>query len=135
MKSMTKLILSLVACLLIIDNSFSQGNNLQFGKVLLIETLSTVPANKVWKVESVLSKSALALPTPGTYDRNLNDNTAIQVNSNSIIIYSVQLLIGGFGTAFSKEVTKLPFWLPAGSTLNISTNVQYISVIEYNLIP
>jgi hypothetical protein len=122
---------------------FSQGN-LQFNQVLLLTGTGTVPASKVWKVESVLSSSTLAAYNDNTSSVNtvslniLVNGITVTVERSSVGIGS-QTGSAGVMRAYwgyaSGGVTRLPFWLPAGSTLAPSTNAMGVSVIEFNVLP
>jgi hypothetical protein len=106
------------------------GQSLQFSQVLLITTTQTVPANKVWKVESYTPSTAYGVHsgTPQTH--------AILVNSLSRI---VGMVAGGnvnnnyAHSAYS--FNSFPMWLPAGTTLAVSSGVSQLSVIEFTVLP
>jgi hypothetical protein len=110
---------------------FGQGT-LQFNRVLLVEQVDqTVPAGKVWKVESYTPSSSYGIHT-GT-----PQNHVILVNSQSRIVgmsagYNINYNGGAHG---SGTFSSFPMWLPAGSILRASTNVSQLSVIEFNVIP
>ncbi len=134
----------------------AQGN-LQFNQVKLVTTLETVPAGKVWKVESALTGEE-RYPTSGT---NLPSNSRfIQVNGNSICIHEEHVATTGVGfngccgggfwmsnvgmsvnsttpvlVQVSGQPTKLPLWLPSGTTLSVGSKVSSISVVEFNVVP
>ena len=137
--------LSLVflALFLLISAALSAQNNLQFNQVLLVDSLRTVPTGKTWKIESVMAKTDLqsAVAVIGTGGSGGNSQfTSIIVNSTTIYMSAVQFASQTFAYGVSyafavKDLTKLPIWLPAGATLKIGTNVNYISIIEYNLVP
>jgi hypothetical protein len=122
---------------------FSQGN-LQFNQVLLLTATGTVPSGKVWKVESVLSNSTLAAYNDNPSSVNtvslniLVNGITVTVERSSVGIAS-QTGSAGVMRAYwgyaSGGVTRLPFWLPAGSTLAPSTNAMGVSVIEFNVLP
>jgi hypothetical protein len=101
-------------------NEAKAQGNLQFNQVKLVSASDTVPANKVWKVESILCAN---------FNTSMNANSTIRVNGNFVLvrIYSAS-------GAASWEM-KYPFWLPAGSSIAANVNVDTISVIEYNIIP
>jgi hypothetical protein len=110
---------------------FGQGT-LQFNRVLLVEQSDlTVPAGKVWKVESYTPSSTYGLHS-GTPQNHL-----ILINSQSRIVG----MSAGFnvnysgGTHGSGQFSSFPMWLPAGTILRASTNVSQLSVIEFNVIP
>jgi len=121
----------------------AQGN-LQFNQVLLLTATGTVPAAKVWKVESVLSNSTLAAnnnnsPSINTVSLDvIVDGITVTIERSSVGIAS-QTGSAGVMRAYwgyaSGGVTRLPFWLPAGSSLSPSTNAMGISVIEFNVLP
>ncbi len=102
------------------NDSKAQGN-LQFNKVKLVSATDTVPTNKVWKVESITYPSL----------------------TSNIIMYNSYILINGGTTQVRTYQSssaifwemKYPFWLPAGTTISVSSNVNLISVIEYNITP
>lgn len=134
----------------------AQGN-LQFNQVKLVTALETVPAGKVWKVESALSGEE-RYPTSGT---NLPSNSRfIQVNGAAICVHEEHVATTGVGfngccgggfwmnnvgmsvnsttpvlVQVSAQPTKLPLWLPSGATLAAGTKVSSISVLEFNVIP
>jgi hypothetical protein len=95
---------------------FAQGN-LQFNQALLFsgQTLNTVPAGKIWKVE----------------------NTAQSYSTSGSALYS-SLVINGqawFPQPSGGSLPSGPIWLPAGSTISgYSANTQF-NIIEFNIIP
>ena len=119
------LFITLSICLAFALSSNAQ-NQLTFNQVLLVSSLDTVPQGKVWKVTNIL-------PTlDGT------GSSEIQVNGNDIV---VAFAIGDaqyVGNAnyvshdYSYNGLQGAYWLPEGTTLQAGTNVQYISVIEFN---
>lgn len=122
---------------------FSQGN-LQFNQVLLLTATGTVPSGKVWKVESVLSSSTLAAYNDNPSSVNtvslniLVNGITVTVERSSVGIASQTGSSGAMRAHWgyaSGGVTRLPFWLPAGSTLAPSTNAMGVSVIEFNVLP
>jgi len=122
---------------------FSQGN-LQFNQVLLLTATGTVPSGKVWKVESVLSSSTLAAYNDNSSSVNtvslniLVNGITVTVERSSVGIASQTGSAGVMRAHWgytSGGVTRLPFWLPAGSTLAPSTNAMGVSVIEFNVLP
>lgn len=155
MNGLLKLVVSIV-----IGISFTfahaQGN-LQFSQVKLVTTQETVPAGKVWKVESALSGEE-RYPTSGS---TLPSNSRfILVNGSSVCVHEEHVATTGVGfngccgggfwmnnvgmavnsttpvlVQVTAQPTKLPLWLPLGSTLSIGTKVSSISVVEFNIIP
>jgi len=90
----------------------------------LITASSTVPANKMWKVEAIIAGNGIA----GTLDQ------IISINSTNVYIGGIQTGSAGNNTS-EKEITAFPhkfeIWLPAGSTIAPGSNVAAISVIEH----
>lgn len=154
---MIKIFSLLLFSLTLFISSEAVAQTLEFNQVKLVNSVETVPANKVWKVESVLSPE-VRYPTSGSSFQS--NSKIILVNSNQVAIY--EEFLNGAGLGFngccgggsymsslgssvnntethlihvSREGTKLPIWLPAGATLEASTNVHEISVIEFNIIP
>jgi hypothetical protein len=119
-----------------------QAQNLQFGKSKLIDSKTdTVPAGKVWKVESfIYSKTVTDCPT-GASSVNISDS--ISINGNKLAV-RVQRFSGlhdnwRYGYGWSPEFflweQKTPMWFPAGTTLSTGRGVLYISVLEFNDVP
>tara|TARA_Y100000385_G_C13058402_1_gene623120 strand:+ start:440 stop:808 length:369 start_codon:yes stop_codon:yes gene_type:complete len=106
------------------STAFAQsGYNLQFSQAILVQSTSqTVPSGKVWKVVSV--------------QRNTNGNYNSQITINGTIIY----VGGGYqdGVTQHQKVSNLgntfPIWLPAGTTIKAEAGVEFLSVLEFNLI-
>lgn len=134
-----------------------KAQTLQFSQVKLISTVETVPANKVWKIESALSGEH-RLPTSGTSFPTLS--RFIKINGSDVCVQEYHTAGLGLGfngccgggfwmnntgqspnstqthlVAVQGEPSKLPIWLPAGSTLETSTRTLSISVIEFNIVP
>jgi hypothetical protein len=135
---------------------FAQGN-LQLNQVKLVTTVETVPVGKVWKIESALTGEE-RYPTSGT---TLASNSRfILVNGTSICVHEEHVATTGVGfngccgggfwmsnvgmavnsttpvlVQVTAQPTKLPLWLPAGTTLAAGTKVSAISVLEFNIIP
>jgi hypothetical protein len=106
--------------------AFAQsGYNLEFSQAILVEGSSlSVPSGKVWKVVSV--------------QRNNASNYTC-----SIIINGSEIFVGGgkaHGQSNSNSYAKtsfsetFPIWLPTGTTIAAGTDVQFVSVVEFNLI-
>lgn len=105
--------------------TFAQGN-LQFNQVILLDIAVsgtqniTVPAGKIWKIESVGMGSSSSNPT--IYLRN-----ASVVN------------IAFFSSATNSNSASYPYWLPAGFTgsfLNLHPSFRCtVSIIEFNVVP
>ena len=137
----------LLLFLIIYYQNIAQGN-LQFSQVKLVSTTETVPVGKVWKLQNFLPNVSLFTditrnqinPTSGGIR-----NFIILVNGISIYLQTtVTREVGrsdsywsqdGYATAASSSILNEPIWLSSGTTLAASTNVQFVSVIEFNVLP
>ena len=111
----------LLACVLPIANKL-QSQTLQFSQVLLISTVQTVPANKVWKVEAVI-------PDGTSLFNSSSNNPRISINNHTTAVSGWN----NYGTTLSSF--NQPIWLPAGTTLAANSNTFRISVIEFTVVP
>ena len=118
--------------------SYAQGN-LQFNQVKLVSALETVPAGKVWKIESVIYN----IPqTASGYQSTNGGCSYIYYESTAIEIAGIPTKVGQ-GTqpaaysnlAYTHSYTMLPVWIPAGTTLSGGTCLNKVSVIEFNIVP
>ena len=107
---------------------FSQGN-LQYNQIKLVSTAETVPAGKVWKIESVTYNAPI--PYMGQSGAGA-DVCKITINSIDQIVRGFSFQYNGGAAVWEQSY---PIWLPSGTTLAISTGVNFISVIEFNIIP
>lgn len=129
-----------------ISSTWAQGN-LQFNQVKIIQNTDpaqTVPAGKVWKIESVFTagdQDAYGVQTTGA---NLNLFAACSVPSFHYLHAGRYLAINAIPISFGihsagEQMTNLPIWVPAGSTICTCTNSSYCakgySAIEFNIIP
>ena len=126
---MRQLLLLLLTCVLPIATKL-QSQTLQFSRVLFVTTTQTVPANKVWKVESILYSAAPTNIMGG------NQNDQLTIDGNALTVRATRSSNGGYnGITYGVWEQKLPLWLPAGSTLAAGQNVNSISVIEFTVVP
>jgi len=137
MKNLILFFLLIIPC---IGNS--QGT-LQFNQVLLINSLSTVPAGKVWKVEGfmhtggapyALSESTFSL-IGFSGNRGFYGIARFSVNSQTVDIPAAISHQANFAVTSPTALSWFPMWLPAGTTLQPVTNVRFFNVIEFNIIP
>ncbi|MCC6600362.1 MAG: hypothetical protein IT223_06770 [Crocinitomicaceae bacterium] len=140
------LIYSILAiCFALVGFSASAQGTLQFNQVKLVSTVQTVPTGKVWKAVGVAGNRVTKFRAVTTTDADYSPAaTEIKINNTAV---SVAQTIGtgagggtGYGAysaafAYSASPTNFPLWLPAGTTLEVSTNISYISVIEFNIVP
>jgi hypothetical protein len=106
------LIAILLTCL-----SFRAQGNLQFNQVLVLDgnqntPTYTVPAGKVWKVESATISSG-------------SGYLALTINGSSASIVS-----------YANGGNNLPFWVPGGTLIGFYIyQTGKVSILEFNVIP
>ncbi len=123
---------------------FSQGN-LQFNQVKLVSIVETVPAGKVWKVESATYAGGSIFcvgggPSGGTVYCSQSSNALQNYSVIGVMTYTINGQANYisdivYSNSISTQLTPFPFWLPAGSTLAASTNMRYLSVLEFTIVP
>ena len=128
-----------VAFLGLSAHGWAQGS-LQFNQVKLVTSLETVPANKVWKVVSVVFD--IGTTSSGAMSSTSSSCSGSTYYSRSIVVNGVNTKTGhGMHTAaysslsYAHGYTELPLWLPAGATLSGGPCNNQISVIEFNVVP
>jgi len=127
--------------ILSLNSSKIQAQTLQFKGVILLSSQQTVPNDHVWKIESCMGPRTYI--GSGNYGSNVESPPAdhlININSTPVSVVS-----NGYGSvtyggtsyfSFKSEVcTTMPIWLPSGTIVNISTNVNYISIVEFEVVP
>ncbi|MCF8269788.1 MAG: hypothetical protein K9I25_07420 [Crocinitomicaceae bacterium] len=111
--------------------------NLQLNQVVLVSnTLQTVPAGKVWKVESYMQAGIAApdmIEVGGSCAYSDRHHPMI-VNGQTYFLINGSPGHGSSGT-FLAASNILPMWLPAGATLRTACAKDVLSVIEFNLVP
>ena len=93
----------------------AQSQSLTYSRVLLVETLDTVPQGKVWKVVSYYSSEGASA------------TIKCEINGNKQILFSKHY---DNGSMIKREII-LPMWLPAGTTLKPSDYCNGLSIIEF----
>jgi hypothetical protein len=116
----TSLILVFFAALFQFTNK-ANSQTLQFSRVLLVSTTQTVPANKIWKIESFFPSQNFDLG-------NNNSSAWLSINNTSCFI-------GQHRSDAGMSFMPLPAWIPAGTTLAAGQNISSISVIEFTVLP
>ena len=101
-------------------------NSMEFSRVLLVETLDSVPQGKIWKVSNIMQTASSA----GTRIITINGNDIIVSYGASSSSQSSSRIAGH---SYNYNALQGPYWLPEGTTLEAGTNVKYISVIEFNI--
>jgi hypothetical protein len=116
------------------------GQTLTFSQVLLVSNApQTVPAGKVWKIESYLINNSSSMVNGGISNCGGSSVAAYMIvtppggSATNFLIRPVTVAINatsqaGYGVEF-------PVWLPAGSALASNCASWYLSVIEFNVVP
>ena len=122
----------------------SNAQNLQFGKSKLIDSKTdTVPAGKVWKVESFMFSKAITDCPTNTIPVNITDSIVLNGHKmpvraqrfvGTIVSYYVNATAAS-SPEFIIWEQKTPMWLPAKTTLSAGRGVLYINVLEFNETP
>ena len=117
------------------------AGGLEFDQVLLISNSDTVPAGKVWKVESVIyniphQNAGYATSSSSSYcSSGYYRNYAITIDGTPTKVGQGSMPTSYSSAAYMHSYTMLPIWLPAGTTLDGGPCQNKISVIEFTLIP
>jgi hypothetical protein len=116
------------------SSAFTQGN-LQFNQVLKItETDQAVPEGKVWKIESYM-QSNIGITTSGviTGCGDLNRNRAFFIDNTAYF----NINLSGYGGSSLPNTANniFPIWLRENQTARTSCPSDFLSVIEFNIIP
>jgi hypothetical protein len=127
--------LLLASCLLIYSGLKAQ--TLQFSRVLMIDnsTAVAVPANHVWKVTSywqaITTNSASANSTSCS---STSWHSPFLVNGQRY--YQINgITTGSTGGPFMTVGNSFPLWLPAGATLQTLCTGDFLSIVEFTIIP
>lgn len=113
----------------------ASAQSLTFSRVLLVDVnQQTVPAGKVWKVESILGQRTVSTNTTMHASHDILINGTV-INFTNDLSVSRGTGLGVTVGASAESVSMVPFWLPPGATLAASGNVSFISVIEFTVVP
>ena len=113
---------------------FAQGN-LQFNQIVIVsDQIQTVPTGKVWKVESYQQQQiGVGTSSPTTNCGDLNRPRYYQIDG--INYNDIKGTGWGSGSILFMAQNNFPFWLKAGQTLKTSCPGDFLSVIEFNVVP
>ncbi len=114
--------------------SFAQGN-LQFNQVIkVIDVNQTVPAGKVWKVESYHQQTVgISTNMPTTNCTDLARPRPYYVDN---VMYHHINPIGNGNSSFASAATnEFPLWLSAGQLIRTTCPGDFLSIIEFNIVP
>ena len=125
----------LISFLVLIFLSFGQGN-LQFNQVLRIgNSAQTVPVGKVWKVETYMQANTYIsefVEYPGCNSPDRQHPFLI----NAVPYYQINGSPGHGSSGIMMAVGNLfPLWLKSGEVLQTTCPNNFLSVIEYNIVP
>ena len=92
----------------------------------------TVPAGKVWKMESILTSYYFQYGGGSSCTNDVNARE-VWINGASKIIQgqgvgtgSTNIYLGGYS---------MPFWIPAGTRVRTTCATTLLSIIEFNIVP
>lgn len=121
-----------------------KNKQLVFSQVLLITAKDTVPGFKVWKVEAAAGASVRQYMYRSRSDADYTPaENLILINGTAVSVANAMGTGAGHGSgdaggssgfSYAATPTNFPIWLPEGTTLQASTNVAYISVIEFDIV-
>lgn len=119
---------------LITSSLYAQGN-LQFNQVLkVVDVNQTVPSGKVWKVESYHQAQvgiSTSLPTTGCADLTRTRPYFV----DNVSYHHLQPIGNGNSNFASAATNEFPLWLRSGQTLRTSCPGDFLSVIEFSVLP
>lgn len=122
----------LFAALFFVSQSFAQGN-LQFNQVIKISnTAMTVPAGKVWKIESY-QQSNVSGTSNSTSGCDITRVRPYIIDGQ--VYHNIKNVASGSGGYIYLPENKMPIWLAEGQTAATSCPSDFLSVIEFNIIP
>jgi len=131
---MMKIFVNLFIGLLICSSLSAQ--TLQFSRVLTVDTsIETVPANHVWKVTSYWqSETSNTNSFNGTTCSSTSRHSPLRVNGNSYYVIS-SVATGSSGVIVQAVGNTFPLWLPTGTTLQTVCPGDFLSVVEFSIVP
>jgi hypothetical protein len=120
---------------LLLTFTYTNAQSLQFSQVILVSsTQQVVPAGKVWKVESYWKANTFLTSSTNYNTCTSNDyHSPFMVNGN--IYYVLRGVTTGYSALYTCVGNEFPLWLPAGTTLKTICSCDFLSVIEFTVIP
>lgn len=124
--------LLIVLSIVVSGVSCAQGN-LQFNQVIKVsDTPMTVPAGKVWKIESY-QQSNVSGTSNSTFGCDVARVRPYIIDSQ--IYHNIKnIASGNSGYVYTAE-NRMPIWLAAGQTAATSCPSDFLSIIEFNVVP
>lgn len=124
----------IIICLFISLGATAQGN-LQFNQVIkVVDVNQTVPVGKVWKVESYHQQNvgiSTNMPTTGCGDLARPRPYYI----DNLMYHHINPIGNGNSSFASAATNEFPLWLGAGQLIRTSCPGDFLSIIEFNVIP
>lgn len=112
--------------------SNAQGN-LQFNQVLKVSTtVETVPAGKVWKIESY-QQSNVAGTTNSTNGCDITRVRPYLIDGQPY--QNIGNIASGNGGYVYVPENRMPIWLKEGQTAATACPSDFLSIIEFNVVP
>lgn len=110
-------------------------SGLKFKQVRLIRNTNVaVPDNHVWKVEAFMNSEARTSTSFNISTCNNEDNqSSFYVNSDYYFVF--RGIATGTSSLFFTPGNEFPFWLPAGNTMRTVCPGDFISVLEFEVLP
>lgn len=113
----------------------SAQGNLQFNQVVIVfDQPQTVPTGKVWKVESYLQQQvsiATNFPTTGCADLTRPRPYFI----DNFAYHNIEGIGNGNSSFASTAKNSFPIWLKPGQVVKTSCAGDFLSIIEFNVVP
>lgn len=114
---------------------FHAQGNLQFNQIVTVGTTSlTVPAGKVWKVESYLQSQVAYDVNYSAGCINANYHRPLVINNNNYYFFG-NMATANSGANYVTTGNSLPVWLKAGDQIRTVCSSDFASVIEFNIVP
>lgn len=114
---------------------FRAQGNLQFNQIVTVGTTSlTVPAGKVWKVESYTESEVTFNSNYSAGCINANYHRPLVINNNNYYFFG-NMATASSGANYITTGNKLPIWLKPGDQIRTVCSSDFASVIEFNVVP
>lgn len=114
---------------------FRAQGNLQFNQIVTVGTTSlTVPAGKVWKVESYTESEVTFNSNYSSGCVNSNYHRPLVINNNNYYFFG-NMATASSGANYITTGNKLPIWLKPGDQIRTVCSSDFASVIEFNIVP
>ncbi|MFN5181462.1 MAG: hypothetical protein ACK5D5_00390 [Bacteroidota bacterium] len=125
----------LIFSIIFIAIKISAQGNLQFNQVVIVYDIpQTVPSGKVWKVESYLQQQvniSTNFPTTGCSD--LSRPRPYFIDNYSY--HNIEGIGNGNSNNSSTAKNNFPIWLKSGQVVKTSCAGDFLSIIEFNIVP